>query len=88
MNQILLELEEELFKFNNPESLFIPADLLELLENPPDPFCYWDLTEEEREELFFPNGCQCKKCLIEELGYESCWEPFNLKQIYNSAYIN
>ena len=87
MQQILLELEKELFKLNNPEALFLPADILELLENPPDNYCKWDYSEEEREELLWYD-CMCEKCLKKELENESCWCWFSIEEIYNSAFIN
>ena len=87
MQQTLLELEKELFKLNNPEALFLPADILELLENPPDSYCYWDLDEDEKDD-WFNHECFCTKCLKEELEMGKCWWRFNLTEIYNSAFIN
>lgn len=90
MKNTLLELEKELFKFNNPTALSIPSELLELIENPPDPFCYWDLSEEERDELWYSSsfGCQCKKCLEKELDCDAYENSFYPETYFNSAFIN
>ena len=88
MQQTLLELEKELFKLNNPKALFLPADILELLENPPDSYCYWDLDDSIKDELYLGENCLCKKCLKEEYEMETCWCRFSIEEVYNSAFIN